>query len=233
MIIERLFTTSYTIYRLLTAISAALLTTLATAQIPTLPQEPIPSDISQAINRVMAVSYGSDYDKLRGCTLYHRKETFDNEGSEYVFEDNYCIAPIKYQIEEVNDDTWLYLLASGYVYDGRSGNAYPGIGGLFELYKMSDSWVVSASDSFIYTGGAGRSQLYDFDLSKIGDDKYAWTGKLCGGKGGQSGCLWVMYASIDGKIKQVAEIESDYYNEVSRKSIIRARGMSLMIVMSL
>lgn len=219
MIIERLSTTSHTICRLLTVTSVALLMTLATAQIPTLPQEPIPSDISQTINRVMAVNYGSDYDKLRGCTLYHRKETFDNEGGEYVFEDSYCIAPIKYQIKEVNGDTRLYLLASGYVYDGRSGNAYPGIGGLFELYKMGNSWVVSASDPFIYTGNAGRDQLYDFDLSKVGDDKYAWTGKHCGGKGGQSGCLWVMYASIDGEIKQIAEIESDYYNEVSRKSI--------------
>lgn len=213
MIIERLSTTSHTICRLLTVTSVALLMTLATAQIPTLPQEPIPSDISQTINRVMAVNYGSDYDKLRGCTLYHRKETFDNEGGEYVFEDSYCIAPIKYQVEEVNGDTRLYLLTSGYVYDGKSGNAYPGIGGLFELYKMGSSWVVSASDPFIYTGGAGISQLHDFNLSQVGDDKYAWTGKHCGGKGGQSGCLWLMYASIDGKIKPVAEIDADYYSE--------------------
>lgn len=221
MTIKRLSTASHTISRLLTATSAALWTTLATAQIPTLPQMPIPSDISQAINSVMAVNYGSDYDKLRGCTLYHRKETFDNDGSDYVFEDSYCIAPIKYQAEEVNGDTRLYLLTSGYVYDGKSGNAYPGIGGLFELYKMGSSWVVSASDPFIYTGGAGISQLHDFNLSQVGDDKYAWTGKHCGGKGGQSGCLWMMYASIDGKIKPVAEIDSDYHNEIARKSIYR------------
>lgn len=213
MTIKRLSNISHMVSRLLTPMAAVLLSTLATAQMPTLPQMPIPSDISQAINSVMAVNYGSDYDKLRGCTLYHRKETFDNEGSDYVFEDSYCIAPIKYQVEEVNGGTRLYLLTSGYVYDGKSGNAYPGIGGLFELYKMGSSWVMSASDPFIYTGGAGRSQLYKFELSKVGDDKYAWTGKHCGGKGGQSGCLWMMYASIDGKIKPVAEIDSDYHSE--------------------
>lgn len=219
MITKRLPNTSCTISALLTGISAALLTTLASAQIPTLPQQPIPAGIQQAINNVMTVSYSSDYDKLRGCTLYHRKEVSNYDGKEYVNEDSYCIAPIKYQVEEVNGETRLYLLTSGYVYDGKSGNAYPGIGGLFELYKMGNAWVMSASDPFIYTGGAGRSQLHDFDLSQVGDDKYAWTGKHCGGKGGQSGCLWLMYASIDGKIKPVAEIEVDYHNEISSASI--------------
>ena len=219
MITKHLSNISSTIRPLLTMTSAALFTTMASAQIPTLPQMPIPPDIAQAINNVMAVSYGSDYDKLRGCTLYHKKETSNYDGKEYVSEDSYCIAPIKYQVEEVNGDTRLYLLTSGYVYDGKSGNAYPGIGGLFELYKMGNAWVMSASDPFIYTGGSGRSQLYDFDLSQVGDDKYAWMGKHCGGKGGQSGCLWLMYASIDGKIKPVAEIELDYHDEIASKSI--------------
>lgn len=219
MTTKRLTSLSLIINLLLTATSAVMLTTMANAQIPTLPQEPIPADIAKAINNVMAVSYGSDYDKLRGCTLYHRKEVSNYNGKEYVSKDSYCIAPIKYQVEEVNGETRLYLLASGYVYDGKSGNAYPGIGGLFELYKMGSSWVMSASDPFIFTGGAGRSQLYKFELSKVGDDKYTWTGKHCGGKGGQSGCLWMMYASIDGKIKPVAEIEVDYHNEIASKSI--------------
>ena len=219
MITKRLSNISSTIRLLLTMTSAALFTTVASAQIPTLPQMPIPVDITQAINNVMAVSYGSDYDKVRGCTLYHKKETSNYDGKEYVSEDSYCIAPIKYQVEDVNGETRLYLLTSGYVYDGKSGNAYPGIGGLFELYKMGNAWVMSASDPFIYTGGSGRSQLYDFDLSQVGDDKYAWTGKHCGGKGGQSGCLWLMYASIDGKIKPVAEIDLDYHNEIASKSI--------------
>lgn len=219
MITKRLTSLSLIISLLLTATSAVMLTTSAHAQIPTLPQMPIPTDIAQAINNVMAVSYGSDYDKLRGCTLYHHKEVSNYDGKEYVSEDSYCIAPIKYQVEDVNGETRLYLLTSGYVYDGKSGNAYPGIGGLFELYKMGSSWVVSASDPFIYTGGAGISQLHDFNLSQVGDDKYAWTGKHCGGKGGQSGCIWLMYASIDGKIKPVAEIDSDYHNEIASKSI--------------
>lgn len=219
MTIKRLANISRTISPIFMAVSTSLLTTLANAQIPTLPQQPIPSDISQAINNVMAVNYGSDYDKVRGCTLYHRKEVFNYDAQEHLFEDSYCVAPINYEVKKVKDETRLYLLASGYVYDGRSSNAYPGIGGLFELYKMGNSWVVSASDPFIYTGGAGRSQLYDFELSKVGDDKYAWTGKHCGGKGGQSGCLWLMYASIDGKIKPVAEIEVDYYDEISSESI--------------
>lgn len=219
MITKRLSNISSTIRLLLTMTSAALFTTVASAQIPTLPQMPIPVDIAQAINNVMAVSYGSDYDKVRGCTLYHKKETSNYDGKEYVSEDSYCIAPIKYQVEDVNGETRLYLLTSGYVYDGKSGNAYPGIGGLFELYKMGNAWVMSASDPFIYTGGSGRSQLYDFDLSQVGDDKYAWTGKHCGGKGGQSGCLWLMYASIDGKIKPVAELDLDYHNEIASKSI--------------
>lgn len=219
MTIKYLSVISHPIRPLLTMTSAALFTTVASAQIPTLPQEPIPADIAKAINNIMAVSYGSDYDKVRGCTLYHKKETSNYDGKEYVSEDSYCIAPIKYQVEEVNGETRLYLLTSGYVYDGKSGNAYPGIGGLFELYKMGNAWVMSASDPFIYTGGSGRSQLYDFDLSQVGDDKYAWTGKHCGGKGGQSGCLWLMYASIDGKIKPVAEIDLDYHNEIASKSI--------------
>lgn len=219
MITKRLSNISSTIRLLLTMTSAALFTTVASAQIPTLPQMPIPVDIAQAINNVMAVSYGSDYDKVRGCTLYHKKETSNYDGKEYVSEDSYCIAPIKYQVEDVNGETRLYLLTSGYVYDGKTGNAYPGIGGLFELYKMGNAWVMSASDPFIYTGGSGRSQLYDFDLSQVGDDKYAWMGKHCGGKGGQSGCLWLMYASIDGKIKPVAELDLDYHNEIASKSI--------------
>ncbi|MGP9689863.1 hypothetical protein ACT3TH_11960 [Psychrobacter sp. AOP22-C1-C5] len=221
MINKRPSNSSRTISPLLIATCASIVSTLTTAQIPTLPQMPIPADIAQAINNVMTVSYGSDYDKLRGCTLYHKQEVFDNKGSDYIFKDSYCIAPIKYQVEEVNGETRLYLLASGYVYDGKSGNAYPGIGGLFELYKIGigNAWVMSSSDPFIYTGGSGRSQLYDFDLSQVGDDKYAWTGKHCGGKGGQSGCLWTMYASIDSKVKPVAEIDLDYHNEIARKSI--------------
>lgn len=219
MTIKRLSSISRTIRPLLIATCASMITTLTAAQVPTLPQMPIPEDFAQAINNVMAVSYGSDYSKVRGCTLYHHKEVSNYDGKEYVSEDSYCIAPIKYQVEEVNGETRLYLLTSGYVYDGKSGNAYPGIGGLFELYKMGKAWVMSASDPFIYTGGAGISQLYNFDLSQVGDDKYAWTGKHCGGKGGQSGCLWLMYASIDGKIKPVAEIDIDYHNEIASKSI--------------
>ncbi|MGO2339169.1 MAG: hypothetical protein ACTH5M_01045 [Psychrobacter sp.] len=214
MTIKRLSNISYRVSRLLTPMSAVLLSTLATAQIPTLPQQPIPADISQAINSVMAVNYGSDYDKLRGCTLYHRKETFDNERSDYVFEDSYCIAPIKYQVEEVNGGTRLYLLTSGYVYDGNISRADPGIGGLFELYKMGNLWVVSASEPFIYSGGSGRSRHYEFELSEVGENKYGWTGKTCGsGAGGQSNCIWQMYVPIDGKIKTIAEIDADYYSE--------------------
>lgn len=215
MINKRLPNVFRTINALLTVIAGGLLTTLASAQIPTLPQQPISPDIAQAINSVMAVSYGSDYDKLRGCTLYHRKKTFDNEDSEYVPKNSYCIAPIKYQIEEVNGETRLYLLTSSYVYNGNTSRANPGMGGLFELYKLGNSWVLSASDPFIYSGGSGRSQLYQFALSKVGDDRYGWTGKHCGsGAGGQSSCLWQMYASIDDKIKSVAEIEVDYYSEL-------------------
>ena len=92
MTIKRLFDISSTIRQLLTVTSAALFTTVASAQIPTLPQMPIPPDIAQAINNVMAVSYSSDYDKVRGCTL---KETANYDGKEYVSEDSYCIAPIK------------------------------------------------------------------------------------------------------------------------------------------
>ncbi len=211
---QRLPTILHSISLSLIALFTALFTTLATAQIPTLPQEPIPADIAQAINSVMAVNYGSDYDKLRGCTLYHKTETSDYNGEEFVITDSHCIAPIKYQVEEVGGQTRLYLLTSGYIYDGRIGRSSPGIGGLFELYRMGNSWVVSASEPFIFTGGSGRSQLYQFELSKVGDDKYAWTGKHCGsGAGGQSNCLWQMYAPINGSIKKVAEIDSDYYSE--------------------
>ncbi len=214
MTTKRLPNLSYTINALLTTIAGGLLTTLATAQIPTLPQQPIPADISQAINSVMSVSYGSEYSKVRGCTLYHHQGVSSDGGERYVSENNYCIAPIKYQIEDINGETHLYLLASGYVYDGNTSRADPSIGGLFELYKLGNSWVMSASDPFIFTGGAGRSQLYKFDLSQVGEDKYGWTGKNCGsGAGGQSSCLWQMYASIDDKIKSVAEIEVDYYSE--------------------
>lgn len=214
MTIKRLSTISRPICPLLTATSAVMLTTMASAQIPTLPQMPIPADIAQAINSVMSVNYGSDYDKLRGCTLYHRKEIFDNEGSEYVFEDNYCIAPIHYEIKEINGQTRLYLLTSGYVYDGRIGRSSPGIGGLFELYKLGSSWVVSASEPFIYSGGSGRSRHYELKLSEIGEDKYGWTGKNCGsGAGGQSNCIWQMYVPVDGRIKTVAEIDADYFYE--------------------
>lgn len=216
MINKRLANISYMISPLLVAACTSMVTTLTMAQIPTLPQQPIPADIQQAISNIMKVNYSSNYDKVRGCTLFNKKETSHYEGGKYVTEDNYCIAPINYEIKEINGQTRLYLLASGYVYDGKSGNAYPGIGGLFELYKMGNSWVVSASNPFIYSGGSGRSQLYQFELLEVGKDKYGWTGKHCGsGAGGQSSCLWTMYAAMkDGRIKTVAEIDFDYYSEL-------------------
>lgn len=195
------------------------LTTLASAQIPTLPQMPIPPDIAKAINNVMSVNYGSDYDKLRGCTLYHGQETYSYNGNKHVSKTNYCVAPIKYEVEEVGGEMRLYLLVSGYVYDGNTSNADTGIGGLFELYKMDDMWVMSASEPLIYTGGSGRSQLHNFDLAEVGADKYAWTGRYCDGKGGNDACLWVMHAAIEGKIKPVAEVMIDYRNEIASESI--------------
>lgn len=195
------------------------LTTLASAQIPTLPQTPIPPDIAKAINNVMAVNYGSDYDKLRGCTLYHSQETYRYDGNKQVFKTNYCIAPIKYEVKEVGGETRLYLLASGYVYDGNIGNVDTGLGGLFELYKVDDMWIMSASEPFIATGGSGRSQLHRFDLDKVGEDKYAWTGRYCDGRGGNDVCLWIMHAAIEGKIKPIAEIVIDYRTEIASEFV--------------
>lgn len=194
---------------------ASVISTTAQAQWPTLPQEPIPIDIQQAISKVMTTHYSANYDTVRGCSLFHGKQVFNSDGEEYSSESNYCLTPISYEIQDINGQSRMYLLVSGYVYDGNTSRADPGLGGLFELYKMGNSWVLSASQPYIYTGGAGRSQLDQFELRQVGANKYGWTGKHCGsGAGGQSNCLWQMYAPMDdGTIKLVADIDLDYYSE--------------------
>lgn len=107
----------------------------------------------------MTVYYSSDYDKLRGCTLY-------DDGHEI-----YCLSPKKYNVEEIDGTDNLYVLVSGdTIEDGA--RVTPGLGGLFTLYKLGNSWVVSASHPYIHNGGAGRSQLKDFDLREVGKDRY-------------------------------------------------------------
>lgn len=195
---------------------ASLISTTAQAQWPTLPQEPIPKDIQQAISKVMTTHYSANYDTVRGCSFFHGKQVFNSDGEEYGSESNYCLTPISYDIQDINGQSRMYLLVSGYVYDGNTSRADPGLGGLFELYKMGNSWVLSARQPYIYTGGSGRSQLDQFELRQVGANKYGWIGKHCGsGAGGQSNCLWQMYAPMgDGTIKLVADIDLDYYAEI-------------------
>ena len=107
----------------------------------------------------MTTHYSTNYDTVRGCSLFHGKQDFKVDGKEYSSESNYCLTPISYDIKDINGQSRMYLLVSGYVYDGNTSRADPGLGGLFELYKMGSSWVLSASQPYIYTGGAGRSQL--------------------------------------------------------------------------
>lgn len=159
-------------------------------------------DVRQAVEKIMSVYYSSSYDKLRGCTLY-------DDGSKI-----YCLAPKHYEFKNIEGVDTLYVLVSGdTVEDGV--RVTPGLGGLFILYKLGNSWVVSASSPYIKNGGAGRSQLKDFDLREVGDDKYGWVGSHCGsGAGGQTNCFWEMYAPVaSGEIEQVAQLPSDYSYE--------------------
>lgn len=159
-------------------------------------------DVRQAVEKMMSVYYSSNYDKLRGCTLY-------DDGAE-----TYCLVPKHYEVKESEETETLYVLVSGdTIEDGA--RVTPGMGGLFILYKLGNSWVVSSSRPYIKNGGAGRSQLKDFDLREVGDDKYGWVGNHCGsGAGGQTNCFWEMYAPVDsGEIEQVAQLPSDYSYE--------------------
>ena len=159
-------------------------------------------DVRQAVEKMMSVYYSSNYDKLRGCTLY-------DDGAE-----TYCLVPKHYEVKESEETETLYVLVSGdTIEDGA--RVTPGMGGLFILYKLGKSWVVSSSSPYIKNGGAGRSQLKDFDLREVGDDKYGWVGSHCGsGAGGQTNCFWEMYAPVDsGEIEQVAQLPSDYSYE--------------------
>ena len=166
----------------------------------------VSTDVRQAVEKIMSVYYSSSYDKLHGCTLY-------NDGSE-----TYCIAPKHYEVKDVEGVDTLYVLVSGdTVEDGA--RVTPGLGGLFILYKLGSSWVVSASEPYIRNGGAGRSQLVSFDLREVGDDRYGWVGKFCGsGAGGQTNCSWSMYTAMtSGKIEEVARLDLDYSYELMSK----------------
>lgn len=46
-------------------------------------------DVRQAVEKIMSVYYSSNYDKLRGCTLY-------DDGSEI-----YCLAPKHYEFKNI------------------------------------------------------------------------------------------------------------------------------------
>ena len=60
------------------------------------------------------------------------------------------------KIKNIEGVDTLYVLVSGdTVEDGA--RVTPGLGGLFILYKLGNSWVVSASSPYIKNGGAGRS----------------------------------------------------------------------------
>ena len=164
-------------------------------------------DVRQAVEKIMSVYYSSSYDKLRGCTLY-------DDGSE-----TYCLAPKHYEFKNIEGVDTLYVLVSGdTVEDGA--RVTPGFGGLFILYKLGNSWVVSASEPYIRNGGAGRSQLIGFDLREVGADRYGWVGKFCGsGAGGQTNCSWSMYAAMtSGKVEEVARLNLDYSYELMSKS---------------
>ena len=56
----------------------------------------------------MVVNDSLNYDKVRRCTLFNKKENSNYESREYVSEDKYCIAAIKYKIEEINCETRPY-----------------------------------------------------------------------------------------------------------------------------
>lgn len=174
----------------------------------------VTTDVRQAVEKMMSVYYSSNYDKLRGCTLY-------DDGAE-----TYCLVPKHYEVKESEGTETLYVLVSGdTIEDGA--RVTPGMGGLFILYKLGKSWVVSSSSPYIKNGGAGRSQLKDFDLREVGDDKYGWVGSHCGsGAGGQTNCFWEMYAPVDsGEIEQVAQLPSDYsYESMSTPGYTKIEG---------
>lgn len=174
----------------------------------------VSEDVRLAVEQIMSVYYSSDYDKLRGCTLYE----LNNE--------RYCLSPKKYTIEESDGIDNLYVLVSGdTIEDGA--RVTPGLGGLFTLYKLGSSWVVSASNPYIPNGGAGRSQLGDYDLREVGKDRYGWVGSHCGsGAGGQTNCFWEMYAPmVNGSIEQVAQLDSDYsYESMSTPGYTKIEG---------
>lgn len=174
----------------------------------------VSDDVRQTIEQIMTVYYSSEYDKLRGCTLYGDSDEV------------YCLTPKKYEVKQINGTDTLYVLISGNtVEDGA--RVTPGLGGLFILYKLGNSWVISASQPYIYNGGAGRSQLKDYDLREVGDNKYGWIGNHCGsGAGGQTNCFWEMYAPIaNGDIKQVAQLDSNYsYESMSTPGYTKIEG---------
>lgn len=185
---------------------SVLLTTaplLALTPAHALPQGQVSEDIRQVITDFMTVNYGTDYDKLRGCWIYQGER------------EQYCMSPIRFDRKAVKDEDILFVLISGDTTDEGAGLT-PGLSGLFTAYKLGDSWVISASEPYIYNGGAGRSQMVNFEFRKVGDNKYGWYGEHCSsGAGGHTTCIWELYVPMsDGRIKQIADIQYTAYYEI-------------------
>ena len=155
-------------------------------------------DIEKAISQVMTVNYGSDYDSSRDCYLYL----------------HYCLTAAQHDIRDISGTPTLFLLISGYSIDeSRTSRGSEGLGGLFVLTKLDSAWQVIASNPYLYNGRHGSSQLADFKLTKVGAQKYAWTGRFNStGAGDESESIWAMLAPMaNGDIKQVASLPTDHY----------------------
>lgn len=139
----------------------------------------------------------------------------DSDSKAFDFHDAfYCLTgEPSTEIREVNG-IWYLFLKFNADFSQAAGHATSGLGGLFIFRENKhNQWQLVAKNPYIENGQWGESQLKDFNLVKIGSQKYGWAGEFFGsGAGGESNSDWTLFAPIGNKIEQVVseEVAHDY-----------------------
>lgn len=171
----------------------------------------IEKDATLAVKELLTKHYGSKMDKQNKCLIYD----FTADAEYGAEKQPYCVRVVSADFKLLNQIPTLYLTVAGDTVKDAS-RVELGLGGLFILQRKEKEWKTIAKNPYIASGGAGRSQMTDYKLIDIGQNKYAWLGEECAsGAGGETSCQIHIYAPMKQNITLIAEITSHHRYEFS------------------
>ncbi|MFB2538619.1 MULTISPECIES: hypothetical protein [unclassified Acinetobacter] len=195
---------------------------LATLGFTSISYAQIPTDARDMVRQLIQNHYGVAFNHEQDCYVYDYT-AYAEYGAE---KKAYCVKIIDAQLKNINTLPTLYLTVSGDVMDESSvGRIETGLGGLFILQKHNQNWDVLAKSPYIPSGGAGMSQMSDYKLVEIAQNRYGWIGEeSASGAGGESSTDWRMYAPMGKDIKPIAEITTEHSYDFADNTYVDDQG---------